>query len=256
LFITADFVYVHVPKTGGTFVSTALQRWCDSTGRDYIDTAAPTGRATMGARDQHGAVCDLPRRHRNKPVLFCVRNPFEYYVSLYDFGWWHSRPEDEFDVERISQRFPSYPHLTFSEFVHAINDWHLWPKSDRQLGRFVEEHGIGLLTWKLITLLSLEPASVFADFAAFLERPFASRCFPELHALRTHCLSGDLIGFISGLGVASEETAFINNLGRIYPAEGGRRPDSHWRPYYDSALVGLVRRAERAVFARWHEFDT
>jgi hypothetical protein len=255
LFITADFVYVHIPKTGGTFVSTALRRWCDSTGRDYIDTATPTGRASLGARDQHGAFCDLPQDHRTKPVLFSVRNPFEYYVSLYDFGWWRSHPEDEFDVQRISHRFPSYPHLTFSAFVDAVNDWRLWPQPDRQLGRFIEEHGIGLLTWKLCTMLSRDPIAVFADFAAFLEHPCSSHFFPDLHALRTHCLGSDLIDFLCGLGVALEETAFINDLGPIYPAEGGRGLDSDWRPYYDSSLAARVRRAERAVFTRWREFD-
>ena len=56
--VTDDFVYIHIPKTGGTFVETALRAAVQRRGAPYVDTSTAVGRAELGA-GKHGSVADV-----------------------------------------------------------------------------------------------------------------------------------------------------------------------------------------------------
>jgi hypothetical protein len=255
MFITEDFVYIHVPKTGGTFVTTALRKLFDAIGEPYIDSSIPEGRKLIDSRNQHDPVNTIPTAHRDKPVVFTVRSPYDHYASLYEFAWWKREPRDEFDQVRVGEIYSSYPELSFSDFLLASNDVRVWPKAERTRGSEMERYGIGLITWRLITMLAIDPDDAFDHFCRFERSPFRPPSFPILHALRTQSLTQDLLEFLWSRGIRPEETAFIEDLGRIYPPEGGRDPSIDWRSYYDADLKKLVQRLERYVFACWPEFD-
>ncbi len=78
MLICDRFVYIHMPKTGGTFVRHALTKLlakCDIAFFDDQD-------------NKHAGVERIPDRYRHLPVLATIRNPFDHLVSLYEFGWW------------------------------------------------------------------------------------------------------------------------------------------------------------------------
>jgi hypothetical protein len=71
MIVTDDFVFVHLPRTGGTFVSEVI--------RKFFPSAHEVG--------HHLPRQLLPREYSHLPVLGTVRNPWEFYVSLYHYAW-------------------------------------------------------------------------------------------------------------------------------------------------------------------------
>jgi hypothetical protein len=67
-----DFVFVHVPKTGGNFV------------RAVLADHAPADWQVQQMGD-HRTHVDIPPSHRGLPMLAFVRNPFAWYVSWFHF---------------------------------------------------------------------------------------------------------------------------------------------------------------------------
>jgi hypothetical protein len=66
------FVFVHLLKTGGTFVKQTLLR------------RAPTDWNCVDL-DGHPSVNDIPQTHRHLPCFGFVRNPWDWYVSAYHY---------------------------------------------------------------------------------------------------------------------------------------------------------------------------
>jgi hypothetical protein len=71
MIVTDKFVFVHLPRTGGTFVSDVI--------RKFFPSAHEVG--------HHLPRELLPREYSHLPVLGTVRNPWEFYVSLYHYAW-------------------------------------------------------------------------------------------------------------------------------------------------------------------------
>jgi hypothetical protein len=68
--VTPYFVFVHVPKTGGQFVRTIVERHYPVSWR---------------GSDHHSPYAELPERYRELPALAFVRNPWDCYVSTWAF---------------------------------------------------------------------------------------------------------------------------------------------------------------------------
>lgn len=65
---TDEFVFLHVPKTGGSFIASLLREHCEV--RELGD---------------HRSVVELPPELERLPKFAVVRNPWAWYVSYYDF---------------------------------------------------------------------------------------------------------------------------------------------------------------------------
>ena len=67
MIVTDHFVYIHVSRTGGTFLNKLIME------------------NVSGARmiQYHGHLRDLPEEHAHLPVIGFVRNPWDWYVSMY-----------------------------------------------------------------------------------------------------------------------------------------------------------------------------
>jgi hypothetical protein len=72
MILTNDFVFIHLPKTGGTFVRRTLERFAPSSWETQYFEGHPT-------------VEDIPASHRGLPVIGMIRNPWSFYVSWYSF---------------------------------------------------------------------------------------------------------------------------------------------------------------------------
>ena len=84
MIITDKFVYVHHPKTGGTFVNSVLRQLYK------VENNVPRERryGEFAWRRKHRPCRKIPEEHRGKLVLATVRNPYDWWVSAYEFGWW------------------------------------------------------------------------------------------------------------------------------------------------------------------------
>jgi hypothetical protein len=72
MILSDKFVFIHLPKTGGSFV------------RELLTHYAPAAwHVTL--HDNHPTIRDIPATHSDLPIFGLVRNPFDWYVSWYHY---------------------------------------------------------------------------------------------------------------------------------------------------------------------------
>jgi hypothetical protein len=98
MIICEQFVFIHLHKSGGTFVNQLLIQ--------CLPSARQIG--------YHLPYRSLPPKYRSLPVLGTVRNPWEYYVSWYFFQAAQPRPNPLFRICSADGR------LGFTETVRRL----------------------------------------------------------------------------------------------------------------------------------------
>lgn len=111
--ISEDFVYVHVPKTGGSSFERTLE---DNGVRLHLD--------------QHSTACDIPVQHTHKPVIGFVRNPYISEVSNYryhEYSWGTGMTFEDWVIWRYREhvdwidKFDITPEQKQYGYVFAVN---------------------------------------------------------------------------------------------------------------------------------------
>lgn len=255
MIITDRFVYLHMPKTGGTFVEKVLAQLLAGRETLYLDTSTSEGRAKLGGTDHHETWSQIPLEYRDRPILFTIRNPYDHYVSHYEFGWWKSYPGSMFNDCMMTERYASYPELTFEDFILAINDWSLKPSSTKEAANFFGEHNVGHITWENVRFIFKDPYKVVDRLEYYMEEHRYRQLLPDIHFVSMHSLNHGLYNFLKMVGWQSADVEFILNLGKILPPEGGRDEAKRWESYYTPDLKRMVREKDRLIFAMFPEFD-
>jgi hypothetical protein len=279
--ITEKFVYIHMPKTGGTFVTSVLRRIhnnLDHTASSRFDSTPWPVRSVLrrltrwsasstnpygliaDLEPKHGTCHEIPEPHRSKPILSTVRNPFDWYVSQYEFGWWKRtfsyHPESHptpagFAIERVLPEFiethPHFPELSFAEFVELCCAAALVFNSE-----FGAE--LGLYTHSYLQFYSRDVSELIPhmhpDYVG--SGRHKSHMF-NVHFLRTNRLNQDLYDYLLAVGYLPQDLRFIAPLGKILPMGIGRRDDQKWENYYTPSLKAFIRAKEWAVFDMFPE---
>ena len=127
MILTDDFVFLHPPKTGGTFVGAMIARLYPTRRRQLLEGAKgrrPLGHPAREGVHKHGPRHQIPSSHAHLPVLATVRSPFETYVSDYHFAEWakgRGNPEfSRFDWGRIEREFPDFPDQSFAQYLQVF----------------------------------------------------------------------------------------------------------------------------------------
>lgn len=265
MFLTDRFTYIHQPKTGGTFVATVLARvhqlrgetvrtvWFDPSGHEDAPDVQPGSpvRLMLTTRNQHGARRDIPARYLDRPILATIRNPYDRYVSQYEFAWWKVYPEMFGPVAGVKARYPKYPALTFAEFVELTNDVSVPYKAPRH-----PDDTPGFHTQQFAEFFFANPQAAYGRLndPAFA-RDAGRQALGEIHFIDQSRLNVDLAAFLRGVGYADTDLDVILNADRIWPPEGGRPADASWEPYYTPDLKAFVRRKERWLFEWFPQYD-
>lgn len=267
MLITPNFVYIHQPKTGGTFVNATLVKIHkarrDRTETIGMDPARPKqlprvepGRLLklmLTTRDQHGRYRDIPEQYRDRPVVATIRNPYDRYVSQYEFAWWRSHPEWFGPVEQVKQSYPHYPDITFADFIHLSNE-----RSGlvRYRNPTDPEQTPGFHTQQFVDFFFSDPAKVYPLLTgAYIESGAYRTDMCNLRLLDQTNLNQELHAFLLRAGYAPAEIDFVRTAGKIFPPQGGRTPEQSWEKYYTSELKALVRQKERLLFKLFPRFD-
>ena len=263
MFVTNQFVFLHQPKTGGTFVSAILARLHQARG-DRVETvflepgqaptpaAPPDGcvwRVMIAGRHQHGRRADIPEALRSRTLVATVRNPYDRYPSQYEFAWWRTLPEMFGAVADVRQRYPKYPDLTFEEFVRLTNAASV-PACPGRPGPTVGFH-----THQFVEAFAKDPDRAWR---AVCEGAGVARLAADTDGiifLDQTSLNAELQAFLLDMGYTAKEVAFIRDADRIWPPEGGRTADQDWTRYYSPDLKAYIRQQERALFERFPQFD-
>jgi hypothetical protein len=226
MIVTDKFVFVHLPKTGGTFVSEVI--------RKFFPSAHEIG--------HHLPRELLPREYSHLPVLGTVRNPWEFYVSLYHYVW----PRDAASI--LASWMSENGRLGFIGSIRnvlnlGVNDERLdvliemlpehvdysrrqIPNVTKDAMRRVRGTGVGYYTFRFNELFGN------AD---------------DVFVYRLETLKQDLVAFFEGIGAATDEL-------RDYVLRSDKKNISehlHYSTYYTPELAELVSIRERALIERF-----
>lgn len=98
MLITKQFVFVHIPKTGGEFLRQACARHLPGDWIVSTDIA------------KHGVDTEIPTEYRHLPRFSLVRNPWDWHVSWYHYLIGSGRPEAH--RERVRRANPCFAALS------------------------------------------------------------------------------------------------------------------------------------------------
>ena len=257
--ITDRFVYLHFGKTGGTFVEAVLDRLHEGRPGIYINTARAEDQALMGSVHQHENFKCVPEAFLHLPVLFSVRNPYDWYISFYEYGWWKENPDAPFDDARMAALYPSYPHLSFAELMGTFTDFRLDVLHAELRGRWSPDlyvkADIGYYTYAFIMMIYKRPVPVLRQGDLATRGDFDWGPMPETHFITTCNLNRGLHVFLASMGYPEEELAFILEMERVNPTAHRKASSRTWGDYFTPEMSAMIRRKDRLLFGLFPQFD-
>ena len=261
--ITDKFVYIHKPKTGGTFVTDALIRLYGGKWNLIIHGKLALlkevhfingmGKLTINA-NKHGGCREIPEKYRAENIISTIRNPYDYYVSQYEFGWWKRKEwlKTYKKLGSFQERFSAFPNLSFNQFME------LMPAAfnDTPDNNFKDENTLGRYTIEFINDHFYNPQVVYERLSEeyVISGTYKQDMFPVKFIL-THQLNQQLYEYLLENDYPKDCIAFILKKEKVLPLGKGRRRDQKWESYYTPQLKELVRKKDWFLFKLFPEFD-
>lgn len=226
MLVTDRFVFVHLPRSGGTFVSQVIQK--------FFPGAHEVG--------YHLPLSALPAEYSRLPVLGTVRNPWEFYVSWYHHQQSNNRrgPLISFLTENRSVGFAGMirnalnlgEHENLDALIDALPEHFNYKERNianltRDMMRRIRGSGMGLYSFRFNEMFGARNDIVFC---------------------RVDSLRDDLLAFFMHIGVLSDAL-------RRYVLELDAKNTSehrHYSAYYTPELADLVALRDRRVIDRFH----
>jgi hypothetical protein len=272
MLLTDTFTFVHMPKTGGTFVTLVLEALHapirSRRGKLLLRVARSLGmrRGRYGelinAEPKHGTCHEIPDVQAGKPVLSCIRGPYEWYVSQYEFAWWKRTFQYDPDgpstpagwaMARVLPEFaasrPHFPNISFQEFMELC-------RAAGDVYNQATGTDFGLYTHGFVRYFYSNPDQALRKLSPqyVASGDHVADRFPVTF-LHTERLNADLQAALASLGYAKSELAFIASLGKVHPMGIGRRDDQRWEDYYTPDLSAEVRGRDDVLFRMFPEYD-
>ena len=224
MIVTDRLVFLHLHKSGGTFVNALLMR--------CIASARHIG--------YHLPYRELPVAYRDLPVVGTVRSPWAYYVSWYHFQRSQRMPNILFQV--CSNEGQLGFKETIANMVGLPDDETRLAMLEEGLPETYTTHGLNLTKKSVGELRERQ-----IGFYSFLyERLYAGA--PDPMILRMERLREELRATLSSLGHLPNECAdrFLNEVPplNVTPHDPPAR-------YFDADLAALVAERDRTVIERY-----
>jgi hypothetical protein len=266
MILTNKFVVLNFPRTGSTFLRSGLRRahapWWDAWGffnaaprssSGFQELKLPIDRTfkaeRLGRHSQHGRWEQIPPSHRHLPVVSIIRHPLDRTVSSYlHTDWWQAPPAD---IDTLSHRFPTWPHLSFTEYL-SFEDEFCLPDVLKGIQPKVE---MGCHTAHFLRFFSRDPDSLLAGLTdERIQSGAVAADLPPIHWLRHDHLTDDLATFLSAMGYPKRAIELARNHPRLNVSEARR--NQSWREYFTPETEARTRPLERLIFQMFPELDT
>lgn len=241
MIVTNKFLFIHLPKTGGTFVTKMLLD---------ASKAVPELRAKDLVDLKHSGVRKIPDEYKALPVVINIRNVFEHYVSRYTFKWWRDpkQAERNHKMDLVKQVYPHFPELSFSEYLHFVNDWRFRNQIGARLQQLLTERNFGSISWMLARLTQMEPMKFVRNLPEMTDDELRAD-YAKFRFLRTESLNDDLYNLLVESGAPGEKINFILEQKPILPKRGGRGVGKEtWREYFSDEDIAFVMQREAMLF--------
>jgi len=221
MIVTPGFVFLHLHKSGGTFVNAGLMR--------FVEGAQQIG--------YHLPRSMLPAPFVSLPVLGLVRNPWSYYVSWYSFQRSRPKPNALFHVVSDGGRL---------DFAGTLRNLLSLGSDDALLDRVVaalppaySNQGLNLPGFALAPIRGSG-----LGFYSFLYRYMYGPDIDVVRLRRMEQLRSDLPRMLAEIGQPTNVALgeYIESAPAVNTSEHGA-----YAEYYDAASTALVAQRDHAV---------
>jgi hypothetical protein len=222
---TPRFVFLHLHKSGGTFVNECLLR--------FVPGARQVGYHLPRSR--------IPDEFVALPCLGFVRNPWAYYVSWYSFQAGLPRQNALFTVLSDGGRLGFAG--TIRNMVTLADDAALLEAAVAALPADYTNRGLNLPGFALRDI-----AGTGLGFYSFLYRYMFGSDDADLHVGRMESLRTDLPAMLERIGEPRSEP-LLRHLATAAPSNSSQH--GAIEGYFDAALRGLVAQRDAPVIERF-----
>lgn len=268
MLVTDKFVFVHDPKQGGSFISAALFRihgakWnalqhLRASVFKRISVKSKYGEfIVLSPGLKHAGCARIPAEFRDRAILTTIRNPYDWYVSQYEFGWWKKKSMLKYfrPVPNFENEYKKFPELDFTEFMkltdQAFSINFNCPKEIL--------YQFGWRTRSFIDYYFKNPSGAFSNMMAedyISSGNYKSDLFDGLHFISTKDLNQNLHSFLVENGYEKADVDFILEMKKVLPLGKGRTKEQKWEKYFSPELKAEIRQKDRILFEMFPEFDT
>ena len=256
MIITDKFVYIHMPKTGGSFVTDALFQLYDFKWNkwEHIKLATFQQRKKKASNGwiaitagKHFGCSKIPDEYSNLPILTTIRNPFDYYVSQYEFGWWKRKQWFKYyqALPGFNDRYKDFPNLSFRQFMQLMCEA-FNPPGARDLE---DDNTPGRYSFEFINMYFKDPQSCYPKISEnYASSEEIQQDMFKVHFIFTRYLNDQLHEYLLDAGYPEEDISFITTKEKVLPLGKGRSKTQKWQQYYDAELLELVAKKDAFLF--------
>jgi hypothetical protein len=223
---TDKFVFIHLPRGGGTFVTNLIKK--------FFPAAHELG--------QHLPRELLPPQYSHLPLLGTVRNPWDFYVSLYHYVW----PKDAKSI--LASWMSENGRLGFEGSIRNLLDIAINNERLDQLIEMLPEPidytkrnvpGVGKET-----MLKVRDTGL-GYYTLRFNQMFGNG--EDVFFCRLENLRNDLVAFFETIGIATEELRdYVLTAVNLNAAD-----HFHYSTYYTSELAEMVSLRDRSLIDRF-----
>lgn len=265
MLITDKFVFIHDPKQGGSFVTKALfkiygAKWNALKHLQAIIFKKLTKKSKYGSLImlslKHAGCNHIPTEFRDRKILTAVRNPYDWYVSQYEFGWWKKRALFRYfkALPHFEKDYPRFPDLSFAEFI-TLTDRAFDVHFDCEKEIWTQ---FGWRTRSFIDYYFKNPVAAFPRMTAedyVSSDSYKEDLFEGLHFIHTENLNQNLYDFLLTNDYEKLDIAFILEMKKVLPLGKGRTKEQKWEKYFTPELKAEIRQKDRILFEMFPDFD-
>jgi hypothetical protein len=229
---TDRFVYIHLHKSGGSFINECLLRFFPDARQLGYHLPAPL----------------LPDSLRDLPLLGFVRSPWSYYVSWYAFQ--SQRPQPNALYRCVSDDGMLDFKASVRNLLELGNDQ---ARLDRLLKLLPDHYGQSGFGLNLPNFALAPIRASGMGFYSYLFRYMYTGITMEPYVGKCETLRADFLGFLERVGAAATP-----GVREFVQTASPRNTSNHgeWRDYYDQPLADAVGRYDASVIDRFgYRFD-
>ena len=248
MLITKNFVVLNNPKTGSSFVRKALKDLYKNNYQitilekigakfylsdNYIkELTLPNIKMADRPPDQHGTYSQIPATHKQKAVLSIIRNPYDRFLSTYEFRNWERQPPG--GIKQIKKIFPHFPDLSLNDYVDLAKYSENIRNKDSSI--------LGTQTLQFMQMFFKEPTKAIAkaDEDYFLSGTY-KKDLGDIIFIRQEQLRNDLALFLKSYDFSNNDASFILN----YPNVNVTNVRSDRSNLWTSKALAYVKKREK-----------
>jgi len=208
-----DFVFVHLQKTGGSFIEQFLLK-------NY---------KCKELTPKHRGVSTVLPEYQDHLKIGAVRNPFDWYVS-----WWSANTQAESTLFPLI--FTDKARVDFNEFIRVCceEDWGV--QHDLR-SESIHPFDIGVYTYRYIRAFCIPNI------------PFVLKYHERSFLMDRILLQENLAeGLADALELTGRKRKKLLSMDKVHTSR-----HSEWNKYYSKESMELIRHKDRLIFEEWYE---